>query len=682
MGRIKTPEEKVNFSDFFDEETLAFYQRNPSAFIYEIMFHENSVYDGGDLYLSDQQEAILQAVADAVDGGETKISIVAGKGLGKTAIEALLMCWFVSVFHLPKVVATAPSFPQLKSALWTEVSKWMKQSLVSPLFEITSERMYLKDDAYKSNWWAEPRTSTRKENMQGLHEDNMLFLIDEASGVPDEIIDALDTTRTGDPSKGVNILLLMGNGTKTDGLFYDSHNQDAKHYKTLQFSSIDSPFVDKKKTAELIERYGWEHDVIRVSVRGLFPKGNSDSLISLSDVEACMMRDVDRGVPIQIGVDVARYGADLTVLTWREGWYVHPQVTASKTGVNDVVDMTLALVKTIRNKTDYQGIIDVKVDDTGVGGGCTDYLNLDRENNINVVPCNFGGAADQKDLYHDSASEMWGFVRDNIDKIQLPESRFLAAELSTRRFKLPGGRIMIESKSVYKKEFKASPDLADSLVLCFAQKKPERTTLKDFDKLDSNTVKNNVSIDAYSETFVSTWYSRDMYASLVHATWDGFRLTVHTDYAGDDNIFSVGSLINHVRSVSTSSICIGNDRMFGDLGSDLVTQYRKLGVRVQKNRRYDELGGTQLLNQMISDKRVIIDSKCGALINQLEKWNVRESRAVIEVNYGLCYAMVNLMSFLREKIERPAPKIKQPGSGYKNQKSLINPVRYNPSEEW
>ena len=35
---------------------------------------------------------------------------------------------------------------------------------------------------HEKRWFATARTATKPENMQGFHEDNMLFIIDEASG--------------------------------------------------------------------------------------------------------------------------------------------------------------------------------------------------------------------------------------------------------------------------------------------------------------------------------------------------------------------------------------------------------------------------------------------------------------------------------------------------------------------
>ncbi|MFC6546023.1 hypothetical protein ACFQBN_04800, partial [Cohnella cellulosilytica] len=56
-------------------------------------------------------------------------------------------------------------------------------------------------------WFATARTATRPENMAGFHEDHMLFVVDEASGVADPILETILGTLTGEDNK----LAMFGN---------------------------------------------------------------------------------------------------------------------------------------------------------------------------------------------------------------------------------------------------------------------------------------------------------------------------------------------------------------------------------------------------------------------------------------------------------------------------------------
>lgn len=67
----------------------------------------------------------------------------------------------------------------------------------------------------EKRWFAVARTATKPENMQGFHEDNMLFIVDEASGVADPIMEAILGTLSGANNK----LLMCGNPTRTSGTF-------------------------------------------------------------------------------------------------------------------------------------------------------------------------------------------------------------------------------------------------------------------------------------------------------------------------------------------------------------------------------------------------------------------------------------------------------------------------------
>ena len=100
----------------------------------------------------------------------------------------------------------------------------------------------------------------------------MLFIVDEASGVADPIMEAILGTLSGDNNK----LLLCGNPTRTTGTFYDAFNRDLKLYKHHTVSSLDSPRTNKDNIEALIRKYGEDSNVVRVRVKGLFPDQEDD----------------------------------------------------------------------------------------------------------------------------------------------------------------------------------------------------------------------------------------------------------------------------------------------------------------------------------------------------------------------------------------------------------------------
>lgn len=147
-----------------------------------------------------------------------KVSIRSGQGVGKTAFEANLVLWFLACFPYPRVVCTAPTRQQLNDVLWAEIAKWQERSpVLQAMLVWTKTRVYMR--GHEKRWFAVARTATKPENMQGFHEDNMLFVVDEASGVADPIMEAIQGTLSGDNNR----LLMCGNPTQNTGTFHDSH---------------------------------------------------------------------------------------------------------------------------------------------------------------------------------------------------------------------------------------------------------------------------------------------------------------------------------------------------------------------------------------------------------------------------------------------------------------------------
>ena len=170
----------------------------------------------------------------------------------------------------------------------------------------------------EKRWFAVARTATKPENMQGFHEENMLFIVDEASGVAEPIMEAILGTLSGPNNK----LLLCGNPTKTSGTFYDSHTNAKIRplYRSRRVSSRDVARTDKENIEMLERRYGKESNVVRVRVDGEFPLQEDDVFIPIHLLERSIKTDYEpreNPLSLQIGVDVARFGDDKTVISYR-----------------------------------------------------------------------------------------------------------------------------------------------------------------------------------------------------------------------------------------------------------------------------------------------------------------------------------------------------------------------------
>lgn len=450
----------------FFQERIPLYQKDPVLFAREVLLFEPDEW----------QRAALMDLAE-----NPKVAIKSGQGVGKTGMEAVALLWFLTCFPYPRVVATAPTKQQLHDVLWSEVSKWQERSpLLKSILKWTKTYIYMV--GHEKRWFATARTATKPENMQGFHEDNMLFIIDEASGVADPIMEAILGTLSG----GNNKLLMCGNPTKTSGTFYDAFYSSRWMYKCHTVSSEDSPRTSKDNIKALVDRFGYDSNVVRVRVRGLFPKQEDDVFISLQLLEDAVKLELDtedeagekEPIPdrIDIGVDVARFGDDDTVIAQKLDKLIpnllirHGQDTMRTVG--DIVKMYKELMDRFPDYSDY---VYVKIDDTGVGGGVSDRLKEVKEeeklDKLLVVPVNFAKKAPKSKsakFYDDIVTWMWSNVRDMLEahELKLPDDAVLVGEFSTRKYHfISNGKQRLESKEDLKKRGLHSPDRADAVAL-------------------------------------------------------------------------------------------------------------------------------------------------------------------------------------------------------------------------
>lgn len=254
-----------------DERAAFFKERVPQYRDDAVLFAEEVLKFTPDAWQAD----VLRGLSSS-----DRVTVRSGQGVGKTGVEAIAALWFLACFPFARVVATALTKQQLHDVLWSEIAKWQgKSPLLSEILKWTKTYIYLK--GYEKRWFAVARTATKPENMQGFHEDNMLFIVDEASGVADPIMEAILGTLSGDNNK----LLMCGSPTKTVRTFYDSHTKDQSIYKSHRVNAEESPRTNKENIASLRRKYGADSNFYRVRVLGEFPKQEDDVFIPIDLVE-------------------------------------------------------------------------------------------------------------------------------------------------------------------------------------------------------------------------------------------------------------------------------------------------------------------------------------------------------------------------------------------------------------
>jgi hypothetical protein len=292
----------------------------------------------------------------------------------------------------------------------------------------------------------------------------MLFVVEEASGVPNVIFE----TASGALSTPGAKIIMCGNPTRSDGYFYDAFHADREKWHCITVSCEDGEYVDPKFIGDMAEKYGEASNVFRVRVLGEFPTQSDDVLLPLHLVEDATRRDVEAGptTPVVWGLDVARFGSDRSALAKRQGnVLVEPIKTWQNKDLMELAGIVLAEHDAVPDSMRPQAIY---IDAIGLGAGLADRL---RELDLPAVAVAVSETASLKDRFNRLRDELFWSAREWFEArdCHMPEDDTLIAELTGIRYKyLSSGKLKIESKDEMKKRGQRSPDTADAFVLTFA----------------------------------------------------------------------------------------------------------------------------------------------------------------------------------------------------------------------
>lgn len=281
-------------------------------------------------------------------------------------------------------------------------------------------------------------------------------------------------------------LLMCGNPTQLSGFFFDSHNKNRAIYSTFKVSGENSKRVSKQFIQDIIDMYGLDSDVYRVRVAGEFPKSMPDSFIQLDWAENCSKSKVSRNYPqlrIDIGVDVARYGDDETIINIMFDKTYQQQLNVLHH--NDTMQVTGSIVQIVEQlREKHIGIpIHIKIDCDGLGVGVYDRLKeIKKEKHwitVTVYECHFGASGGKNKendpvKFSNSTGLMWGLVREKLkhNEIELIYDDKQITQLSNRKYRInSNGEIELERKEEMKKRGLTSPDRGDALGLSLYEPK-------------------------------------------------------------------------------------------------------------------------------------------------------------------------------------------------------------------
>jgi len=409
-----------------------------------------------------------------------------GRGIGKSALVAMISHWFMSTRVGGSVWTAANGEPQLRTKTFPEIAKWVSRGINKDMFEINATsivpskwfREYIEseDGLNKSTkyyyisgqlWSAE-----NPDAFAGAHNaDGEMAIFDESSGIPESIW----TVQEGVFTENIpdRFWLTFSNPRQNSGAFFECFHKNRDRWHTRQIDSRTVEGISTSSFDNIIAQFGADSDEARVEVYGQFPQTGARQFIPHGVVMDAATRDVykDEGAPLLMGVDVARFGEDRSVIAFRRGrdartipWRVYRKM--------DTRQLAMVIVELV-NEYDPAAIF---VDGGGVGGGVVDAL---KDLRVKVIEVQAGSSASDKDKYRDKRVEMWALTREWLEIGCIPDSADIISDLCGPRYDYHSitNQMVLESKADMKSRKLASPDMAEALIQTFARPVARTDTL-------------------------------------------------------------------------------------------------------------------------------------------------------------------------------------------------------------
>ena len=423
-------------------------------------------------------------IAESVDVNKRTV-VRAGHAVGKSFTAAGLAGWWVDTKPNSMVITTAPTYDQVHGILWEEIRalhgrlQLPGNALATDEWKIAGRQVAIgrkpPDSAKGSDF--DPAT------FQGYHRPGgVLVILDEASGVPEWLWNAVETVTTTDNCR----ILAIGNpdnpGSHFAKVCQPGHPGWAQHkisvFDSPNFTGEDVPaevaaaLVTPMWAADRAAEWG-EDDYKYISkVLAEFPSDHPRQVVSVADLLACQLaepRAAGELLPVELGVDVGG-GGDWTVVRERRGVRAGRQWKLRSDKPEEIAPLIVrAILET--------GATSVKVDSVGIGFGVIGELrNMGRrgEHQAVIHGVGFGEAATDPTRFVNKRAEVWweigraGSQRREWDLSAMDARDSTCAQLMwPRYFEDVKGRVQIEPKDDIRERVGASPDEAEALLYAF-----------------------------------------------------------------------------------------------------------------------------------------------------------------------------------------------------------------------
>ena len=403
----------------------------------------------------------------------SRLAMQACTGPGKTALLAWLGWNFMLTRPHPVIGCASINADNLKANLWTELSRWYQASpLLQDLFVMQKTEILSRE--HPNTWKIEARSWARDADqaaignaLRGLHAQYIMWLLDECGAMADAVLPTCEAIFSGEPAEAH--IAMAGNPTNLSGPLYTAATKARSDWKVIEITADPddprrTPRVSKEHAEQQIRLYGRDNPWVLINIFGRFPPGSLNALIGPDEVSAAMKRsyrDHEIGQASKvIGVDVARFGDDKSVMAKRQG------VQMFNFRVARNIDSTQGAGWVMREALEWSSDATFVDDTGGFGAGWIDQMRALGHKPVGVA---FSGEAANKGRYFNKRTEM---AFELVEWIKsggaLPDCPELLSALTQTTYAFKGDKMLLEPKDDVKKKLGYSPDEMDAAMLTFA----------------------------------------------------------------------------------------------------------------------------------------------------------------------------------------------------------------------
>lgn len=341
-----------------------------------------------------------------------QLATASGHGIGKSALVSMIILWAMFTAPDTRGVITANTEPQLKTKTWAELGRWFNLCFFATKHFILNATSLVSRDPSRERTWRIDMIPWSKNNPQafaGLHNKGkrLLLIFDEASEIEDIIWETAEGAMTDADTE--LLWLVFGNPTRNSGRFRECFTGGKFNgfWNCRQIDSRTVPIANKARLDRLIGVYGADSDVTRVRVLGQFPRIGEMEFFPAAEIDAAMASDrevhVDAFTPLAIGVDVARFGRNNSVIFPRKG---RDARTLAKQVFNGL--STVELAQRVHDSYQTWRPDGIFIDGGGVGGGVVDQC---RNQRLFVWEIQFGAKDSITGVVFDNQGEKYANMR-------------------------------------------------------------------------------------------------------------------------------------------------------------------------------------------------------------------------------------------------------------------------------